>query len=86
MAKELSCDGKTGSAVTHNNPSKTLMSEITIPWKAPLFTSGPSKTVEFKFTVLKDFSTYWVKELGTNTVTITKAAEEGEAEAEVFNF
>ena len=76
----MKCGDKENIAATHKN--NDLISEITLPWKAPTFTSGPDKTVEFKFTVVKDFSTFWVKESGTNTVTITKAASKPEPEVE----
>ena len=64
----MNCDGQTNSAASHKNSQ--LTSEVKLQWKAPLFTSGPNKNVEFKFSVVKDYSTYWVKESGTNTVTI----------------
>ena len=72
-AKGINCDGQDNSAATHSNSE--LISEITLPWTTPLFTSGPDKIVEFKFTVVKDYSTYWVKESGMKPAIITKSKE-----------
>ena len=69
-AKGINCDGQDNSAATHSNSE--LISEITLPWTTPLFTSGPDKIVEFKFTVVKDYSTYWVKEYGMKPIIIEK--------------
>ena len=78
----MNCNGQQKSAVSHNNSA--LKSDIIIPWKAPEITSGPLKIVEFKFTVVKDHGTYWVKEMGTSTVAITYATETGTTEGKIL--
>merc|ERR1739848_967790 len=52
-AKGMNCDGQTNSATSHSNSG--LTSEVKLKWKAPSFTSGPNKNVEFKFSVVKDY-------------------------------
>ena len=78
----MNCNGQQKSAVSHKNPAPK--SEIIIPWKAPEITSGPLKNVEFKFTVVKDKATYWVKKMGANTVAITYATETETTEGKVL--
>ncbi|XP_072534776.1 putative ferric-chelate reductase 1 [Salminus brasiliensis] len=45
-------------SVTVSHTSKSLKSQIQSTWKAPA--SGNSNSIEFRATVVKDFSTFWV--------------------------
>ena len=76
----MTCDSKDNVGATHNNAQ--LKNEIILPWKAPIFSEGPAKNVEFKFTVVKDYSTFWIAKPATNTVTVTKIEAESEPETE----
>ena len=74
----MNCDGLSNVGVTHSNPQ--LKTKITLPWKAPYFTDGQNKVVEFKFTVVKDYNNFWIANPASNTVTITKASSDAEPE------
>ena len=82
FSKGLQCGGISNSAVTHTN--KNLKTNVQLTWKAPALIAV-DKTVEFHFTVVKDYQNYWVNKIATNTVTITKSVDpepEGEPEGE----
>ena len=42
----MTCDSKDNVGATHNNAQ--LKNEIILPWKAPIFSEGPAKNIEFK--------------------------------------
>ena len=63
MAKSINCGSKSNVAVTHK--SSDPKSNIVLSWKAD---DNAGKTVQFKFTVVQDYSTYWVKQDAANLV------------------
>ena len=58
--------GYENSAVTHTN--KNAKNKVVLAWRAPI--DGAGQTIEFSFSVVKDFGTYWTKKIATNTLTI----------------
>ena len=54
-SKGMNCGGSRNSAVSHSGSNDK--SSVTLQWRAP---SGPTKSVDFKFTVVQSYSTYWV--------------------------
>ncbi|XP_036434454.1 putative ferric-chelate reductase 1 [Colossoma macropomum] len=52
----LPCSSQANAAVSHTSASSK--SQIQSKWKAP--SSGNSKNIEFRATVVRDFSTFWV--------------------------
>ena len=67
-AKGMTCGGIENSVATHKSNSEKT--SVILPWKAPDLPSGTSKIVEFKFSAVKDFSTFWIQQSATNTVRI----------------
>ena len=58
--------GYDNSAATHKDSNEK--NNIVLAWQAPNDAAG--KTIEFNFSVVKDFATYWTKKTATNTLTI----------------
>ncbi|TRY95822.1 hypothetical protein DNTS_022041 [Danionella cerebrum] len=52
----LSCDGVTSRAVSHTTAVKKSLVQVT--WMAPSY--GPLSNIEFKATILKSFSNFWL--------------------------
>ena len=67
-AKGMTCGGIENSVATHKSNSEKT--SVILPWKAPDLPSGTSKTVEFKFTAVKEFDTFWIQQTATNAVRI----------------
>ena len=64
----MTCGGIEKSVATHKSNSEKT--SVILPWKAPDLPSGTSKIVEFKFTAVKNYSTFWIQQSATNTVRI----------------
>jgi hypothetical protein len=79
----MTCNNLADIAATHTK--KDLKTEVTLQWKAPIFTSGSSKTVVFTFSVVESYTTYWTNKEATNTLVVeadTTANPEPEPEVE----
>ena len=70
MAKSINCGSGTSNAATHK--SSDPKSNIVLSWKAD-GNDKAGKTVEFKFTVVQDYSTYWVKQDAANLVKLDES-------------
>lgn len=62
----MNCGGIDNIAATHKN--NNLKPKVIIPWKAP--TSAVSGPVEFKFSVVEEYTKFWVKMPAASTVTV----------------
>ena len=65
--KLMDC-GYDKSTATHTDGS--AKAEISLPWKAPEDAVGHE--VEFRFSVVQDYSTFWTARIGNHTVMITE--------------
>ena len=63
--------GYDNSAATHKDSNEK--NNIVLAWRAPIDAAG--KTIEFNFSVVKDFGTYWTKKTATNTLTILNSQD-----------
>ena len=66
--KSMDC-GYDKSTATHKGGDPK--NEISLPWKAPEDAVGHE--IEFRFSVVQDYSTYWTAKLGNHTVLVTEA-------------
>ena len=76
----MSCGGADNGAVSHKNSEEK--SSVTLQWKAPSLPSGTSKTVEFKFTAVQDYSTFWVAVPAVNIINVEGVADASEPQSE----
>ena len=76
----MSCGGANNGAVSHKNSEEK--SSVTLQWKAPSLPSGTSKTVEFKFTAVQDYATYWVAVPAVNIINVEGVADAPEPQSE----
>ena len=76
----MSCGGANNGAVSHKNSEEK--SSVTLQWKAPSLPSGTSKTVEFKFTAVQDYSTFWVAVPAVNIINVEGIADASEPQSE----
>lgn len=68
--KSMKC-GYDKSTATHTN--SVLKSSVVLAWTTTLDNAG--KTVEFSYTVVQDYSTFWAKKQATNTITLLSSTE-----------
>ena len=66
MAKSIDC-GSTKTAATHK--SSDSKDKVVLSWKTNEEDKA-GQTVEFTFTVVQDYSTFWVKQGATNAVVL----------------
>ena len=80
ISKGISCGGADNGAVSHKNSEEK--SSVSLQWKAPSLPSGTSKTVEFKFTAVQDYSTFWVAVPAVNIINVEGIADAPEPQSE----